>query len=255
MFLGVYKLVNVNYFRVFNDACIVNVSHLLQISCVKSRISCCFVLLYIYTINLAPLTLLKEIMKYKLSMMFINGRNFYLVSLKFLLKSPFFKFFIKVTPEAQQIWHKEIESFWILVFFFKVYEEKGRNLCTKYNFGKEYNLKWFEVLLFFGGKKKLDLLKNTQSFDYCKWDVILCSQSLKNRISRQSWFLEVVLSSWPSHYSCLILWNTIDSLKVIWFKKRWNQNWAIENGIQFLIVVHVSCNLDVEAKLSCFSVF
>lgn len=100
VFLRVYNLVNVNYFCVFNDPWIENVSHLLQISCVKSRISCCIVLLPIYTISLAPLTLLKEMMKTKLTVMFINYRGFYLVS--------FFKLLIKVTLEAQQIGHKEI---------------------------------------------------------------------------------------------------------------------------------------------------
>lgn len=103
MFLGVYNLLNLNYFCVFNDPWIVNISHLLQISWVKSQISCCFVLLHIYTINLASLTLLKEIMKNKLPMMLINCRNFYLVSLNLLLKSPFFKLLIKVTVGAQQV--------------------------------------------------------------------------------------------------------------------------------------------------------
>lgn len=87
----------INYFYVSNDPWIASVSHLLQISCVKSRISSCFVLVQICMVSFTTLTLLKEMMKNKLLMMSINCRNFYLVSLEVVLKSPLFKLIIKVT--------------------------------------------------------------------------------------------------------------------------------------------------------------
>lgn len=97
MFFGVCSLVYINYFHVSSDPWIASVSPLLQISCAKSRISSCFGFVHICAINLTTLTLLKEIVKNKLPMMFINCRNFYLVSWKPLLKSPLFKMLFKVT--------------------------------------------------------------------------------------------------------------------------------------------------------------
>lgn len=90
MLFGVWNFVNTSYIHVSNDTWIGSVSCLLQISCVKSRISSCFVLVHIYTINLTALTLLKEMTKSKLPVMFMNCRNSCFAALKLnVLSFPF----------------------------------------------------------------------------------------------------------------------------------------------------------------------
>lgn len=130
--------ININYFNVSNYPWIASVSRLLQISCVKSRISSCFVLVQICMISFATLSLLKEMMKNKLPMMSVNCRNFYLVTLEVVLRSPLFKLLIKVTLLTRSTASMTQRCpVWILSLCSRVYrirfiKEKEKTLCAKY---------------------------------------------------------------------------------------------------------------------------